>query len=116
LFDDHVRNLVNSLVCREAPAAFQALPPAADGVAPATFPRIDHFVIHMRAKRTLHRAESPCRAAASPSASSARNFASDIPSCASNGAPTRLHAAKVTRYRMIAAAVAGSFCTPRKVV
>src|SRR5216683_653116 len=101
LLDHHVRNFVDPFVRREPPAALQAFPPTANGVPAAAFPRINHFVINMRAKRTLHWAGSPCWATVSPAASFScsaisRNFPKDNPSCASSGAPTRLQAAKVT--------------------
>src|SRR6266481_484567 len=85
LFDDHVRDFVDAFVGGEPPAAFQALAPPANGVAEAAFPRINHFVVDVRAKRTLHWAESPCFAALSIAASfscsaNSRNFPSESPS------------------------------------
>src|SRR5207244_6919926 len=45
LLDDHVGNFVDALVGCEAAAAFQALAAAANGVADAAFPRINHLVV-----------------------------------------------------------------------
>src|SRR5260370_10998506 len=65
LLDDHVRNFVDAFVGGETAAAFQALTAAANGVANAAFPRVDHPVVHVRATTTLHQAESPSCAALS---------------------------------------------------
>src|SRR5229473_1763102 len=121
LLADHVRNFVNALVRGEAPPALQALAPPADGVAQAALARIDHLVVHVRAKRTLHRAESPCRAALSPAASfscsaSSRNSPSENPSWINNGTPAKLHAAKVISPMTIDAAAAASVSTPNTAV
>src|SRR6267143_260150 len=121
LLDDHVRNFVNAFVGREPAAALQALAPPPDGVAAAAFPRINHFVVNVCAKRTLHWADSPCRAALSPAASFScsaisRNFPSESPSWISNGTPAKLHAANVISHVTMAAAAAGSFSTPKIVV
>src|SRR6266849_3187769 len=99
LLDDHVRNFVDAFVGCESAATLQALAPAADGVTAAAFPRVDHFVVNMPAKRTLHGAASPCWAVISPTATFScaaisRSFPNDNPSCANSGAPTRLHAAQ----------------------
>jgi len=51
LLDDHVRNFVDSFVGCESPAALQALAPAANGVSDAAFPRINHLVVNVRAKK-----------------------------------------------------------------
>src|SRR5882762_1152367 len=85
LLDDHVRNFVDALVGSEPAAAFQALASPANGVSDAAFPRINHLVVNVRAKRTLHWAESPCCAALSIAASfscsaNSRNFPSENPS------------------------------------
>src|SRR5215469_1206832 len=61
LLDDHIRNFINAFVGREAAVALQAFAAPADGVPAAPFPRIDHFVVQVRAKRTLHEAGSPYR-------------------------------------------------------
>src|ERR1700682_3884260 len=121
LLDDHVGNFVDTLVGRESAATFQALAPAANGVADAALPRINHLVVNLRAKRTFHRADSPRWAALSPAASFScsaisRNFPSESPSFMSNGTPTRLQAANVISHITMAAAAAGSFSTPKIVV
>src|SRR5713226_5746199 len=67
--DDHVGNFVDAFVSGETAAAFQALAPAANSIADTTFPRVDHLVVNVRAKRTLHWAESPRCAALSMAAS-----------------------------------------------
>src|SRR5882672_9511116 len=59
LLDHHVRNFINPLVRGEAPSAFQALPPAPNGVAAAALSRINYFVVDMRTERALHSAISP---------------------------------------------------------
>src|SRR6266567_1352161 len=102
LLDDHVRNFVNAFVRCKPAATLQAFATAANRVAHAAFPRIDHLVVNVRAKRTLHGAASPCWAVLLPAASFScfaisRSFPKDNPSCARSGAPTRLHPAKVTR-------------------
>src|SRR5579859_828431 len=56
LLNHHVRDFIDTLVSGESPAALQAFAPAANGVAPTAFPRINHFVINVRTKRTLHEA------------------------------------------------------------
>src|SRR5215469_3146400 len=56
LLDDLIGNFIDPFVGREAPAAFQAFTPPADGVPAAAFSRIDHLVIYVRAKGTLHEA------------------------------------------------------------
>src|SRR6266478_2236733 len=83
--DDHVGNFVDAFVGGEPPAAFQALAAAANSVADAAFPGIDHLVVNVRAKRTLHWVESPCCAALSMAVSFScsaisRNFPSESPS------------------------------------
>src|SRR6202165_4524023 len=121
LLDDHVRNFVDAFVGCEPAAALQALAPPANRVAAAAFPRINHLVVNVCAKRALHWADSPCRAALSPAASFscsaiARNFPSENPSWMSKGTPAKLQAAKVISQSTIAAAVAGSFSIPYNVV
>src|SRR5437879_11117433 len=116
--DDYVGNFVDAFVGGEPPAAFQALTSAANGVADTTFPRVDHFVVNVRAKRTLHWAESPCCAAPSIAASfscSAISFSfpSERPSWISSGTPARLTAAKVITHTTIDAAAPASFSTPK---
>ena len=90
--DDHVGNFVDALVGGEAAATFQAFAAAADGVAGAAFAGINDLVVHVRAERALHSAESPDVAedlAAAPTASSMvsssvwamrRNSPRDMPS------------------------------------
>src|SRR5437879_4573919 len=119
--DDHVGNFVDTFVGGEAAAAFQALAPAANGVADAALPRVDHLVVNVRAKRTLHWAESPCCAALSMAASfscSAISFSfpSERPSWISSGTPARLTAAKVITHTTIDAAAPASFSTPKTAV
>src|SRR5260370_27573347 len=63
LLDDHVGNFVDALVSRETAAALQTLAPAADGIAYAALPRINHLVVHVRAKRTIYSAYTPSWAA-----------------------------------------------------
>src|SRR5882757_2355853 len=114
--DDHVRNFVDAFVGGEPPAAFQALAPAANGVANAALPRADHLIVNVRAKRTLHWAESPCCAALSMAASFSCsaisfNFPSESPSWISSGTPARLHAAKVINHSTMDAAKAASVLT-----
>src|SRR6267143_1773521 len=82
--DDHVRNLVDPLVRGEATPALQAFAPPANGIAGAAFSRIDHLVVNVRTKRTLHGAGSPCRTTRSPAASFScsaisRNFPMEKP-------------------------------------
>ena len=48
-----------ALVGGEAPPAFQAFAAAANGVSGAAFSGINHLVIDMRTKRTLHSVDSP---------------------------------------------------------
>src|SRR5439155_1739091 len=116
--DHHVRNFINAFVRGESPPALQALAAPPDGVAHAAFPRIDHLVVNVRAKRALHGAESPCCAEPSMAASfscsaNSRNFPSENPSWTSNGTPARLHAANVISHITIEAAAAASFSTPK---
>src|SRR5882762_23395 len=119
--DDHVGDFIDAFVGGEPPAAFQALTPAANGVANAALPRVDHLIVNVRAKRTLHRAESPCCAAPSMAASfscSAMSFSfpSESPSWISSGTPARLTAANVISHTTIDAAAAASFSTPKTAV
>src|SRR6266851_3529269 len=113
LLDDHVRNFIDALVRCESPAALQALAPPANGVAETALARIDHFVVNVRAKRTLHWTDSPRRAALSPAASFScsaisRNFPSENPSWMSNGTPAKLHAANVISHNTMDTATAAS--------
>src|SRR5690348_9849597 len=93
LLDHHVRNFVDALVSGEAPFAFQAFAPPADRIARPPFPRIDHFVVQMPAKWTLHSSGSPrwrsswrpaasamSRSSAFSSAASSRSLPSETPS------------------------------------
>src|SRR6266849_8181694 len=119
--DDHVGDFVDAFVGGEPPAAFQALTAAANGIADAALSRVDHLVVNVRAKRTLHWAESPCWAApssAAPFSCSAISFSfpSESPSWISSGTPARLHAAKVISHTTIDAAAAASFSTPKTAV
>src|SRR5204862_4666827 len=52
---DHVRNLVDAFVAREALAAVEAFAPPADGFAFLRLARVDDFVAELAAVRTLHR-------------------------------------------------------------
>jgi hypothetical protein len=61
---DHVGDFVDAFISGESARAFEAFSAAADGVASATFARIDHFVIDVGAERTLHSGSSPVRRAA----------------------------------------------------
>src|SRR5947199_205526 len=54
------RNVMHACGGRGAAVAFPALAPAGDGAPAAAVPRIDHFVIEVRAKRTPHEARAPC--------------------------------------------------------
>jgi hypothetical protein len=54
LLDDHVWNLINSLVACEPSLAAKALAPSSDGLAFLAFPGIDNLVFKMTAKWTFH--------------------------------------------------------------
>src|SRR6202521_1150900 len=121
LLNDHVGNFVDAFVGCEPAAALQALATPPNRIAEAALPRVDHLVVNLRAKRTLHRADSPCWAAFSATASFScsaisRNFPSENPSWMSNGTPARLHAANVISHMTIDAAAAASFSPPKTVV
>src|SRR5205085_12453013 len=60
LLDDLVRDLVDTLVAREALGAGQALAPAADDLAFLALARVHDLVLEVRAERALHdRASAP---------------------------------------------------------
>src|SRR5690349_12637284 len=52
--DDHVRDLIDTFVRREAPLTTQALAPAANRVAFARLTRVDDFVFEIATERTFH--------------------------------------------------------------
>src|SRR5258708_35329609 len=61
--DHHVGNFIDALVRREPPPALDALAPPANSIAAPAFAGIDHFIVDMRAERTLHSGFSPGRVA-----------------------------------------------------
>src|SRR6185295_3826133 len=54
VLDDHVGDVLDLLVGGEAPAAAQALAPAADGGTVAALPGVHHPVVVLGAEGTLH--------------------------------------------------------------
>src|SRR4030095_1265217 len=51
---DHVRNLVDPLVAREAPAALETLAPPANDLAFLALAQVDNLVAEVSTVRTLH--------------------------------------------------------------
>jgi len=120
LLDDHVGNFVDALVGRESAATFQALAPAANGVAGAALresitlssicAQKGHFTgVILLAGRTFARCFFFVLGHLA-------QFPSENPSWMSNGTPTKLDAANVISHITMAAAAAGSFSTPKIVV
>src|SRR5262249_36534120 len=106
-FDNHVRDFVDPFVCRESSFAFQTLTAAANRIARPPFARIDHFVIGMPAKGTLH-ASPPRSSWVMPRSAScfnssfscsaiSRNWPNENPSRMSKGNPAMVQEANVTR-------------------
>ena len=52
--DHHVGDFIDALVTGESALASQAMPPPPNGLAFLAFPRIDHLVLKVAAKRTFH--------------------------------------------------------------
>src|SRR5579871_405853 len=126
LFDDHVRNLVNPFVRRESPLAFQTLAPPPNRVSGSPFARINHLVIRMSAKWTLHPfpprppwdapRSASCASSSFSCSAISRNCPNETPSRINSGIPAMLHDANVISHSTSAAATAASFSTPNTCV
>src|SRR5439155_8926853 len=136
---DHVRDLVDPLVAREALAAIEAFTPPADDLAFLALARVDDFVAEMSTVRALHatgplpfsrlagphlrlrhfaRSRSVAAAGASSAAASAIRRIPDMfnPACAANSSPSTSEGVIDIACSTNAAATAASFDTPKNVV
>src|SRR5437764_131626 len=64
-FDDHIRNLVDTLVRSKPSFAFQTFAAAANRVAFTRLARVDNFILDETTERTFHDAFSPLKLGAS---------------------------------------------------
>src|SRR5690606_21345244 len=111
LLDDHVGDLVDALVAREAAPAAQTLAPPTDHLPFLALARIDHLVAEMAAVRTLH---------AGPSALSVRANAPSLvrlmPSWVSSSTPATATGTNEIACRTSAAPTARSPGAPKNPV